>query len=954
MGREPELTHLCAALDAASRGHGSVRFLVGEAGIGKSALARAVASEAALRAMTVLQGRAAHTSTPTAYRPLAEALSSAVRCAVVRDPDVLGPFRATLGRLVPEWRVDDTPLDGVVAVAEGVLRFLRTACGGRGGLLVLEDLHWADPETLTIIEYLADNLRAEQVLCLITVRQDGQSAGLDLAQALHARRVAPLLQLAPLDPPAVTAMVQACLGPPVVQDDVAELAGRAGGIPFLIEELLAAALSSGALVVEDGEWRVSGPVDAVVPRTYAENVGRRTAQLGSDTEWVLVAAAVLGRRFDCSLLPAVTGLSQEDVLAALHQAVNAQLVSFDRIDRGFHFRHALSRDAVLARLFPPELAAISGRALAAVEAAHPALEGGWCEVAAELAAGAGDRSRAATLFLEVARRACARGALATAERTLDHARSLLPSDDPARLEIEEFLLQVLSLAGKRAAAVDVASSLLARLGDEPRWARRRVKIHLRLARAAAAATRWDEAQDVLERIDAAADAVPDDLAARLDAVRAQIAIVLHPEQAPALAGAALAAAERLDLPDVACEALEVLGRSHRRHELGAAEAAFSRALALAERHGLTLWRARALQELGAIDMLRGRQLGRLEEARELSLELGALATAAVVDVQVAAGLVISDDPEGGIVAARRCSELARRYRFDQTLAAALALEAYAHARARRRSEMQRCIDEALVRASRAPDIEVKTLTASALLALIEEDRLTALRRLSAGVAAVARAGGDCSVLPAVGLLALLRPLSEPGDEASEVQIPAASVHFLAAACLRYAEAVHAGRAGGEAEATAAMREGDRLLDGHRWFRHLARRLVAEAAVDDAWGDPVPWLREALDFFDARGDNQLASACRSLLRRTGVAVPRRRGDVGVPGSLRALGVTAREHEVVTLLAAGSSNKEIAARLYLSPRTVERHIANLATKAGLARRSQLVAWAALAGAAGVPRS
>lgn len=954
VGREPELAHLREGIDAACRGKGRVCFLVGEAGIGKSVLTRAAAADAARRAMPVLHGRAAHTASPTAYRPLAEALSSAVRATVVPDPKVLGPFRATLGRLVPEWRVDDTPLDGVVAVAEGVLRFLRTASGGRGALLVLEDLHWADPETLTIVEYLADNLTAEQVLCLVTVRQDEPSPGLELASALHARRVAPLLQLAPLDERAVAAMVRACLRSPAVRDDVTELVARAGGVPFLVEELLAAALAAGALVLDDGAWRVSGPVDAIVPHSYAENVRRRIARLGTDAPQVLVAAAVLGRRFDWSLLPAITGLHQERVLAALHEAVDAQVVSFDRADGSFRFRHALSRDAVLAGLFPPELAAISRRAVAAVQDAHPELDGGWCEVAAELAAVAGDRPRAAALFLHAARRAFARGALATAEATLDRARSLVPAGDPARLDLDEFLLQVLSLAGKRARAVDVGTWLLARLGEEPRWTRRRVEIQLRLARAAVAATRWEEAQQILERVDAGADTVPDDLAARLDAVRAQTAIVLHPQQASDLARAALAAAERLDLADVACEALEVLGRGHRHHDLAAAEAAFSRALALAERHGLTLWRARALQELGAIDMLRGRELGRLEVARELSLELGALATAAVVDVQVAAGLVLTDDPEAAVVAAGRCAELARRYRFDQTLAAALALEAYAHARARRRREMQRCIDEALSRGGRAPDIEVKTSSASALLALTEDDQREARRLLSAGLAAAARAGGDWSAVPAVGLLALLHQLDDGVDEAAEVAIPAASVHFLAAAFLRYAAAVAAGRAGAADEALAAMQEGDRLLEGHRWFRNVGRRLVAEAAIGDGWADPVPWLREALDFFEGRGDNELASACRSLLRRAGAAVPRRRGDVDVPGPLRALGVTAREHEVVTLLAAGLPNKEIAARLYLSPRTVERHIANLATKAGLARRSEVVAWAARGALGDVSRS
>jgi DNA-binding NarL/FixJ family response regulator len=133
------------------------------------------------------------------------------------------------------------------------------------------------------------------------------------------------------------------------------------------------------------------------------------------------------------------------------------------------------------------------------------------------------------------------------------------------------------------------------------------------------------------------------------------------------------------------------------------------------------------------------------------------------------------------------------------------------------------------------------------------------------------------------------------------------------------------------------------LDGAPWFRQYGRRLVAEGA-SSGWPAPVGWLREALAFFDAHGNDRVASACRSLLRRAGVAVPRRRGDTGVPADLRAVGVTSRELEVLQLLGEGLTNQEIAARLYLSPRTVERHVANLSVKTGVERRAQLVALAA----------
>jgi DNA-binding CsgD family transcriptional regulator len=144
---------------------------------------------------------------------------------------------------------------------------------------------------------------------------------------------------------------------------------------------------------------------------------------------------------------------------------------------------------------------------------------------------------------------------------------------------------------------------------------------------------------------------------------------------------------------------------------------------------------------------------------------------------------------------------------------------------------------------------------------------------------------------------------------------------------------------------AMLAAGDEQFAEVRWHRHLGRRHLAEAALADGWGDTVGWLRETLAYFEQHGDDPLASACRSLLRRAGAPVPRHRaGDDQIPGELRARGVTGREVEVLRQLGEGRSNREIGERLYLSPRTVERHVANLTAKVGVERRAELVAFAA----------
>ena len=200
------------------------------------------------------------------------------------------------------------------------------------------------------------------------------------------------------------------------------VAEHSDGLPFLIEELLAGLVTSGALTREDGRWRAEQAPTPSVPASFAASLGTRLQTLDPDARHVLAAAAVLGRRFDWDLLPGVAAVDGATVVGSLRRAVDAQLVAVD--GQRFRFRHALTREAVLAELLPPERAELSGRALVAVHRAHPGLPGPWCELAAELAEGAGDRETAAALTTESAHRALARGALASAELTAERARSL--------------------------------------------------------------------------------------------------------------------------------------------------------------------------------------------------------------------------------------------------------------------------------------------------------------------------------------------------------------------------------------------------------------------------------------------------------------------------------------------------------------------------------------------------
>jgi DNA-binding CsgD family transcriptional regulator len=156
-------------------------------------------------------------------------------------------------------------------------------------------------------------------------------------------------------------------------------------------------------------------------------------------------------------------------------------------------------------------------------------------------------------------------------------------------------------------------------------------------------------------------------------------------------------------------------------------------------------------------------------------------------------------------------------------------------------------------------------------------------------------------------------------------------------------AVALGRAGDRAGATALMartRDQLRRLDRAYAPVHVQEMLIARAALRDGWGEPVTWLREAEAFFAAAGYDHTARRCRTMLGAAGAPMPRRgRGESSVPTALRALGVTSREVDVLKLVAEGLSNREIGTRLFLSTKTVERHVGSLLHRTGAANRRAL---------------
>jgi DNA-binding CsgD family transcriptional regulator len=928
IGRVAELTALRAALSESLAGSGGDVCVLGEAGIGKSRLALELAAEAAVGGATVVPGRAVAGPGRVPFRPWSEALLTLARRTGIVDAEELRGFRPALATVVPEWESTQpsAPAEGTpLVIAEGILRLLARAGRPGGCVVVLEDLHWADAESLGVLEYLADHLADQPVLCLATVRDEEPSSALELVHRLAARRAVRAIALGRLSDQEIVALLRFRRSPGQSDSAVAQAVAYAEGVPFIAEELLAA---------------VSAPGEPI-PRTFAASVARRFAALAEDEQRVLLAAAVLGRRFDWRLLAPVSGQPAGVVRSALDEAAARSLLVVEY--GGFRFRHALTREALLAAALPPLVAELAAAAFTAVTDRGDASIAGRL-LAADLAESAGRPGDAARLLWSAGRSALADGALGTAEQLLRRARRLA-ADLALRCSVEESLCEVLGLAGKADAAVEIGAGLLANLDRIAAPGVRRAGVHRRLAGVAIAAERWPEAIGHLRTArTSAGDAADAGLTAALAALGAEVALGRGDlASAERRARAAAAAAAGAGLPDVECQALELIGRCARVGDLAAARAAFQAALRTARLHGLALRELRALHELGTVDLLDHAGVSVLREARQRARDGGALLTEAVLDLQLAAAHQLRMEPAEALAAARRTATTATRFGWPSLATAAAFFEAQAHALVADRPRMETAARQALALADGDANAVGHVWTARGLTSLLQEDRTRALAEFTTGMASLRQAP---AVVPSHfrGLWALLCAVSGADGPAAvdEVRSSGAAVNRLNRALLLWAEAVEAGRAGDRRAAALTAAAAEQRAQPFPWWAHLAGRLAAESALDDGWGVPERWLREAADAFTASGHGRPASACRSLLRRAGLPVPRR-PPASTPPALRSAGVTARETEVFGLVAEGLTNRDIATRLYLSPRTVEKHVEALLRKTGTSSRSQLAALA-----------
>ena len=913
VGRARELVAIDRALHAAAAGHGGLLLVSGEAGIGKSRLLAECARRARGMGMAVLSGRAVPHTGP--FRAVAEALVPVAPPALAADPRLL-VYRSALGQLLPGWPVDAVAdrrlVDPVVLLGEAVLELLGVVATPVGAVVILDDLHWADPDTTALLGYLGGRLAAARVLLLGAARDEvGGTRVADLRGHGNAR-ILPLPRLTAAE--IATLARERRVG--LSADAVDAIVRACDGLPLLAEELAEAM---------EGAADETGVAVTASP-TLAELTRQRLDTLPAAAREVLNLAAVLGD-LDWQVLAAVGSWDEHELAPALRAAVNAALlVSDPAAAGGLRWRHALTRDAVLTQLLPPEQAALAHRAAAALD--RGAVDIDRLPEAAELYAQCGRITDAAALLLRAARAAADAGALGTAEEMLRRALRLSSAVDHA-LVVE--LVRVLGTTGRIDEASALGATILGVVDGE-----RRVNLCLHLARTAVAAERWGEAGRFLNPVAGLGDP-------RVDALRAHVALGQHDVgRATALARAAVEAAERADQPEAVCEALEIVGRGLRRHDPDASDEAFARAEQLAGQRHLSVWRIRALSELGANDMLRTGRLDRLEEARRRATDAGLLGTVAVLELQIGACVALREGQVAMLPWAERAMERADRLRAPAIAAASRCFAARGRLFAGDTLRVEPLLAEASGLAPDAVDVMMRTGDVRGWSAWLDGDPAGAAAAFDRGLDR--RGSPTASPTPVWGLWALLHATldPDPGLAAATLRSANVDVHAGNRGAQHYVDAVTAARAGDRAGAERLIAAGDTMMNGHPAWRHILRITLAETAATGGFGTPDAWLRAAHADLDGTAEVRLLRLCRDVMRRLGLPVPRgRRGGTVVPARLRRLGVTPRELEVLDLVEQGLTNAEVATQLFLSPRTVETHVANLLAKTGIPNRATLQA-------------
>jgi DNA-binding CsgD family transcriptional regulator len=919
VARAPELAVLTDAVEAAMAGTGEIALIMGEAGVGKTRLLSETRRMAERKGLLVLKGRAIESG--GAYRPLVEAFARP-SASFAQDPR-LTAARPTLARVLPGWTDDAAVLapmaDPAAVLAEALIALLEVM-GSDGAVLILDDLQWADEDTLSVLSYLVDSVDDLPLAVVLASRAEPQlPPGLGRLDATRSIRRLPLKRLTSQE---VADALKAAELPNLEPEMLDQLTVAIDGLPLVLDEF----------VRQLRESQIDASKLDVTNTTLPAAVQLRVSRLAPASRAVLDALSVLGETKP-ELLAAATGLDDVTVVSGIHDGLASTLLVPAATKLGVTWRHRLMRDAVRNLLLPLEQQTLARRAANHLMGTSEDLDDGQLRQAASWCELAGYPDQAAQQLIRAARAAIRHGGLSVAQQYLAHAQSLTGSVPEAAEDVLIERIQVLTLAGQAGEAYHSGRTAL---DDVTRRDQRRLV--LATARAAVVADLQVEAAELLARIDDGHETTEPDIAV----LRAHVAHAARQSEAIALGEHAAAVANRCGRFDLACEAWVIVGRAVWRLNQPPSTTAFQTALSLSKTHELPIWEVRALAELGTTDMVSRSDATRFHQARGIATAVGMAGMVAFLDMWIGLSIAMRDGFISAYPILARADAQARQLRLVGL-------------HAQTRAHIAHCLVDAdgqplpgLTGLPSADDVLAEAIAlgeaskpvhwargALGLRAWFHGDSSTAIRLFEESLAPEQN---ELKQPPWWGVWALLRTVTnaEPEEALEVLAAKGFTGHHLNRAALAYGRAVLRLQNGRPAH--EFISEGDQHARQAPLMMHLLHTVIAPTMFREGVDEAHGWLLEADAFCRARGERALQRRVRAGLREIGAKIPRAAPGIVSP-DLARIGMTPREIEILRLVNSGLSNTDIASQLFLSVRTVETHVSSMLQKTGFSSREQL---------------